>query len=118
MDPTLPERYRTWNIEGKSTFGDFTKYHPWRSPGHSAVLDPCGIAGGYWNMTGGGGETPIGAKQGDLGSKLPSLKGVHTEWQAGGVAEVGFMLGANHGGEHLRLLRASHFLISSRCSHL
>jgi hypothetical protein len=27
--------------------------------------------------------------------------GVHTEWTAGGVAEVGFMVGANHGGGYV-----------------
>ena len=97
-EPSLPEQYRTWNLENKSTHGDFTRYHPWRSPGYAPVIDPCGIAGGYHTERGGGGETPIGAKQGDLGSKLPPLDGVHTEWKAGGVATVGFMLGANHGG--------------------
>jgi hypothetical protein len=98
MEPTLPDKYMTWNIDKTSTFGDFTKYHPWRSPGHAPVLDPCGFAGGYTTAQSGGGQTPIGAHQGDLGSKLPPLEGVHTEWQAGGTAEVGFMLGANHGG--------------------
>jgi hypothetical protein len=100
MEPTLPDKYMTWNIKKTSTHGDFTRYHPWRSPGHAPVLDPCGFAGGYLETRGGGGQTPIGAHQGDLGSKLPPLEGVHTEWQAGGVAEVGFMLGANHGGKN------------------
>jgi hypothetical protein len=101
MEPTLPDRYRTWNINNVSSFGDWTKYHPWRSPGHGPVLDPCGYAGGYKTTTGGGGETPLGAHQGDLGSHLKPQPNVHTEWQAGGVAEVGFMLGANHGGGYL-----------------
>jgi hypothetical protein len=61
----------------------------------------CGIAGGYHETRGGGGQTPFGAHQGDLGSKLPPLEGVHTEWKAGGIADVGFMLGANHGGGYL-----------------
>ena len=39
-EPTLPEWARTWNIENASPRGDFTKYHPWRSPGRSPVSDP------------------------------------------------------------------------------
>ena len=57
-----------------------------------AVADPCGVAGAYNLSTGGGGQTPIGATQGDKGSELPV--GVVTEWKAGAVEEVGFMLGA------------------------
>jgi hypothetical protein len=34
IDPTLPEEYRTWNLQNLSTHGDFTKYHPWRAPGN------------------------------------------------------------------------------------
>ena len=49
-----------------------------------------GMAGGYSKATGGGGETPAGAHQGDLGSNLPPLQGVNTKWTAGGVAEVGW----------------------------
>ena len=76
LEPTLPDEYVTWNIpdhEGKrpSRFGDWTKFHPWRSPGRAPVADPCGVAGAYVRSTGGGGETPIGSKQGDLGSELP-----------------------------------------------
>ena len=42
---------------------------------------------------GGGGQTPEGAThQGQKGSTLPPLEGVRTEWKAGGVEEVGFML--------------------------
>eukprot|EP00041_Stephanoeca_diplocostata_P014358 m.260040 g.260040 ORF g.260040 m.260040 type:complete len:375 (-) comp19673_c0_seq1:330-1454(-) len=96
--PTLPEKYRTWNINNVSLKGDWTKFHPWRSPGHNPVADSCGIAGGYLKAQGGGGETPTGAHQGDLGSKLPPLQGVNTTWFAGSVAEVGWMVGANHGG--------------------
>eukprot|EP00040_Diaphanoeca_grandis_P033904 m.208537 g.208537 ORF g.208537 m.208537 type:complete len:374 (+) comp33010_c0_seq1:86-1207(+) len=99
--PTLPDKYRTWNIGNPSKKGDWTKFHPWRSPGHNPVGDSCGIAGGYLQEQGGGGETPTGAKQGDKGSNLPPLKGVHTEWTAGGTTEVGWMVGANHGGGYL-----------------
>ena len=39
LEPTLPERYRTWNIGNPSRWGDWTKYHPWRAPG-TWQLDP------------------------------------------------------------------------------
>jgi hypothetical protein len=40
----------------------------------------------------------IGSKRGDLGSKLPPVNGSKTIWFRGAREEVGFMLGANHGG--------------------
>ena len=91
IEPTLPHEFRTWNIENLSTHGDFTKYHPWRAPGRAPVSDSCGSAGAYRKETGGGGETPIGSPQFFPGSKLPKLKGVHTEWHAGSTPEVGWM---------------------------
>ena len=55
------------------------------------------MAGAYRTPRGGGGETPEGARQGDRGSELPPI--AHpAKWIAGATAEVGFMLGANHGG--------------------
>lgn len=57
------------------------------------VVEPSGIAGGYLKAQGGGGQTPEGAThQGQKGSTLPPLEGLHTAWKAGGVEEVGFML--------------------------
>ena len=61
------------------------------------MSDPCGIAGGYTHETGGGGETPPGAKQGDKGSLLPPTAS-RMVWQSGKPVEVGWMVGANHGG--------------------
>lgn len=58
--------------------------------GRAPVLDSCGIAGGYSQVTGGGGETPPGAKQGDNGSQLPA--GESETWKAGSVVEVGWMV--------------------------
>ena len=86
--PTLPEEFRTYNADNSSTAGDWTRYHPWRSPGKAPISDPCGVAGAYLKPTGGGGETPPGAKQGDRGSLLPPTN--RTKWTAGGVAEVGY----------------------------
>lgn len=80
--------------------GDFTRFHPWRSPGRAPVADPCGVAGGYLDHSGGT-PPPIGSKRGALGSELPPLKGVKTTWFSGHAEEVGFMLGANHGGGYL-----------------
>ena len=57
-EPTLPEEFRTWNLGDVSAVGDFTRYHPWRSPGAAPVADACGVAGGYATPQGGGGETP------------------------------------------------------------
>ena len=44
IEPTLPHEFRTYNIQNLSANGDWTRYHPWRAPGRSPVLDPCGIA--------------------------------------------------------------------------
>merc|ERR1719461_1457965 len=59
-EPTLPARARTWNREGKSPINrDFTKYNPWRSPGHAPVRNACGVASGFvpgWS----GAEMPMG----------------------------------------------------------
>lgn len=118
-EPTLPDEFVTWNIPDKSTgvrpskFGDWTKFHPWRAPGRAPVSDPCGVAGAYKESTGGGGQTPIGAKQGDKGSELPV--GVVTNWKAGGVEEVGFMLGANHGGGYLYSVCPKSEPLTERC---
>ena len=106
IEPTLPDKFRTWNIENLSTHGDFTKYHPWRSPGRAPVSDSCGSAGAYFKETGGGGQTPIGSPQFFPGSKLPKLKNaegadITTEWLSNSNVEVGWMVGANHGGGYL-----------------
>ena len=124
MEPTLPEEMRTWNIGNPSKYGDWTKYHPWRAPGYSPVSshsnpatifvsrtwygsvlnrllvkiqvsDPCGRAGANHGQSGGG-ETPYYAKQFDRGSLLPKLD-VVTKWHSGQPAEVGWMVGSNHG---------------------
>eukprot|EP00937_MAST-01D_sp_MAST-1D-sp2_P005951 g5951.t1 len=118
LEPTLPEQYRTWNIGNKSPFGDYGKYHPWRSPGHAPTSDPCGVAGGYATPTGGGGETPMGARQGDKGSALPSHAGVRTQWRASAIAEVGWMLAANHGGGYLYSMCPAGAALTEACLDL
>ena len=79
-------------MKNLSANGDWTRYHPWRAPGRAPVADPCGVAGAYTVATGGGGETPPGAKQGDLGSELPEGEG--ETWKAGATADVGWMVDA------------------------
>ena len=86
LEPSLPHTARTFNAANKSANGDWTMYHPWRAPGRAPVLDSCGIAGGYTHATGGGGETPPGAKQGDNGSALPA--GRSETWKASSVAQL------------------------------
>eukprot|EP01047_Picozoa_sp_COSAG01_P032725 COSAG01_NODE_2378_length_7796_cov_5.017020_7_plen_242_part_00 len=63
-EPTLPERFRTWNIQNKSLRGDFTRYHPWRSPGRSPTSDACGVASGYPNGPMDGNQVPAGYQRG------------------------------------------------------
>ena len=113
MEPTLPEYMRTWNIGNPSEYGDWTKYHPWRAPGYSPVSDPCGRAGANHGQSGGG-ETPYYAKQFDRGSLLPKLDAV-TMWHSGQPAEVGFMLGSNHGGGYTYSLCPANETITEEC---
>ena len=82
MEPTLPEKYRTWNIGNRSPMGDFTKYHPWRAPGHSPTVDPCGMGGAYMSEAEGG-LSPEGSELFARGSELPV--GARTSWRAGQV---------------------------------
>ena len=62
----------------------------------------------------GGGETPIGAKQFDRGSLLPKLD-VVTKWQSGQPAEVGWMVGSNHGGGYVYSLCPANETLTEKC---
>lgn len=112
MEPTNNDpATRTWDPHGKSPSGDFTKYNPWRAPGHAPVLDPCGEASGYLVS---GYDVPTGYKQNDLGSKvLP--EGVPTFWKAGGVAEVAWSMAAQHGGGYSYRLCPKSELLTEKC---
>ena len=112
IEPTLPERYRTWNIQNKSAMGDFTKYHPWRAPGRTPTVDPCGMGGAYLSAAEGG-VAPQGSKLFARGSELPV--GKRTEWIADDVVEVGWMVGANHGGGYLYSLCPAGEPITEEC---
>eukprot|EP01065_Artemidia_motanka_P022789 TRINITY_DN269_c0_g1_i1.p1 TRINITY_DN269_c0_g1~~TRINITY_DN269_c0_g1_i1.p1 ORF type:complete len:428 (+),score=110.04 TRINITY_DN269_c0_g1_i1:96-1379(+) len=79
---------------------DWTKYHPWRSPGAAGVLDACGLAGGSTkDNTGAGGIgwITVAGVQGYPGSKLPPVD-LKTTWKAGTEVEVSWGITANHGG--------------------
>ena len=112
MEPTLPEKYRTWNIGNPSPMGDFTKYHPWRAPGRSPTVDPCGVGGAYLEPEEGG-IAPQGSKLFARGSELPV--GVRTEWKKGSVEEAAFMLGSNHGGGYLYSLCPANATLTEAC---
>ena len=112
MEPTLPDKYRTYNLHNLSKMGDFTKYHPWRAPGRSPTVDPCGMGGAYTSEAEGG-IAPEGSALFARGSELPVS--VRTEWRAGAVVEVGWMVGSNHGGGYLYSLCPAGEALSERC---
>lgn len=105
-------QYRTFDrdIEAGSA-QDWSRHHPWRSPGNAPVLDPCGMAGGSpgsfssdgamypgdWNH----GASHVGslteyAKPHDLGSELPEAP--LQQWVRGSDVEVAWTIQFNHGG--------------------
>ena len=57
---------------------------------------------------------PIGAKRFDRGSLLPKL-GVATKWKKGGRAEVGWMVGTNHGGGYVYSLCPDNETLTETC---
>jgi len=97
MEPTNNDpEYRTWDPYSQSECGDFTKYNPWRAPGKAPVVDPCGVASGAANPSSYA-AVPEGYNGGDNGSTvLPEQD--PTSWKAGGTAQVGWGLSAQHGG--------------------
>lgn len=97
---TLPHYART--LKNFKDVLDFTRHHPWRSPGSAPVLDSCGLSGGSYDnndVAGGYGNATIARKQGARGSELPALHSKWTlQWQAGTAVEVSWGVSANHGG--------------------
>lgn len=99
MEPTNNDpEFRTWDPYGEDKNPDQHKYNPWRAPGMAPVADPCGVASGGNNpdvntYT----AVPAGYRGGDHALKvLPEQEA--TLWQAGGVAQVGWGLSAQHSG--------------------
>lgn len=78
---------------------DWTKFHPWRYPGASPVVDPCGIASGETHDGNplNGARPPPGIPHGMRGSRMPKLF-KETVWIAGSITEVAWAIAANHGG--------------------
>jgi len=97
----LPEWLRTYADPYPGY--DYTKAHPWRSPGLAPVFSPCGVAGGnpfgcpvgdpeLHNCPGGGFSNGVGAED----YEFPGV--VTTQWQRGQAQQVGWGIIANHGG--------------------
>jgi len=85
-EPTYVDKeVRTWNIEEKY-MGDWTKTHPWRSPGHASPWDPCGCLDVYGNPC----KSP--------GSQLPVHADRIETWTVGGTAWAWWAIQFNHGG--------------------
>lgn len=79
---------------------DWTKFNPWRAPGHAPVYDACGRASGSYQATPGKGEFTDTkyAKLGDLGSQVLPKYDTGTVWRTGSVVETRSSFRANHGG--------------------
>lgn len=86
---------------------DFTRTHPWRSPGSAPVIGTgCGRAGGGpFREYDGGTAKEFGLVQNMDGIDLPPLTGADkkTVWKAGSIQEVAWANNANHGGGFLRV---------------
>ena len=102
--PTLPDHMRTYQdvYYGAYPF-DWTKSNPWRHPGSAPIFSPCGVAGGNpWGCPIGSDNDGVcpggGFAHGSHAEYVQFQDVVETEWRAGGVAEVGWGIIANHGG--------------------
>ena len=75
MDPeltTMNAQEHQQSVGGRP----WTQWHPWRAPGSTTPLDPCGVAGGArTNMSfrAGGFGPETGYPQGFNGSSLPAI---------------------------------------------
>jgi len=79
---------------------DWTRWNPWRAPGHAPVYDACGRASGSYQATPGKGEYTDTkyAKLGDLGSEVLPKYDTGTVWRRGSTVETLTSFRANHGG--------------------
>ena len=96
VDPALTTMNHDTKIQPSLAF------HPWRAPGSTPPLDPCGLAGGArtnMSMRAGGFGPQTGYPQGFQGSKLPPIpKEQRKIWKAGSTANVSWVSVANHAG--------------------
>jgi len=100
-------KYRTFNRFNNHSIpfwpADWTKWHPWRYPGTSVPLNPCGLSGGSTknnDVAGGYGNQTIAGVQGFPGTELPPIE-YKTTWKVGSVVDVAWGISANHGGGYL-----------------
>lgn len=101
VEPTLNETFRTINIKQAIIKDDFTKYHPWRSPGIAPTMHPCSAH----KLITSGGWRDFNKKQGKP----------MAHWKAGKLASVGVSIAANHGGGYQYRLCPSDFALESSC---
>ena len=100
-DAAEERKLRTYNIDNASTFGDWTKWNPWRAPGSAgrgnSRFQPCGINSGsapsFPDPPAAG--QPMSANGTDL---APIPKSRQTTWKSGAVVEAEWSIYANHGG--------------------
>lgn len=95
--PTLSESLHTYKQTTAST------RTPWLAPGTAPIDSPCGVAGGNMKGCPIGGPNPStcqggGFAYGPAAETVAFPNVVTTEWTAGGTAEVGWGIKANHGG--------------------
>jgi len=112
IKPVLNDpKHRTVNQAAvPGSLQDFTKYHPWRSPGKAPVWDACGMAGGVSMevFNAGAYNRTRFAKQGDLGSQVLPKRPSGAVWKKGSVARASWQNTAEHGGGYqYRLCPAS-----------
>lgn len=100
-DPKKERELRTYNIDGASHFGDWTKWNPWRSPGTAGKgnprFQPCGVNSGSNPSF----PDPPSAGQPQFanGTDLPALpKDKWATWKVGSTVEATWSIYANHGG--------------------
>jgi len=105
MDPSLTTMNAATCAPGISPCVKWSEWHPWRAPGSTPGLDPCGVAGGArTNMSyrAGGFGPETGYPQGFNGSSLPAIpKEQRKVWKSGGTANVSWVNVANHAGGYL-----------------
>merc|ERR1719300_334233 len=97
---TLPNKYRTIQLNVTGAPQDVYRTSPWRSPGTAKVYGSgCGVAGGSGDYFMNGGNAPKGMEQGMDGLLLPKNKESRpVRWNRGSTQEVAWAISANHGG--------------------
>jgi len=97
-EPTLPNEFRSVQLNVSGGVADVYKTSPWRAPGSTKVFGSgCGVAGGSDTPYMNGGYPKDGSPQGMDGLKLPK-HGTAPTWTRGTNAEVAWSISANHGG--------------------